>query len=359
VTYVEEPRRGEGPARLERVDVNDHLTVLVPHTPVDAAGFHDAQLAGLVSLLTRHLADTGSGPDVAWLTTPMALPLAHALNAPCIAYDCMEPLSDLRNAPRQMGQRERALARRADLVFAGGPSLYGERVDSHPAVHCLPNAVDAAHFSPAPFAEGGPAQQRAQALQGALRSPRLGFHGPIDERVDLDLVTAVADAHPEWTVVMAGATDGTDGPALALPRRPNLHWLGTQRYEDLPALMAGWDLALQPFAMNEANRFASPLQTLENLAADLPVVSTPLRDVAWLYGEAVRLAAPGAEGFVQACEETLAESAAARCRRSLAAMSVVSMHSWERSADTVHALLSQSRERGRRSAPPALRALAG
>lgn len=352
VLYVEAPVASAGPAWLERFDAGEHLEVLVPHAPMQDAGFHDAQIGALLPLLTRHLTATGQRSEVAWLTTPMAWPLAQALHPDCIAYDCMEELADLRHAPRQMRQRDSALLKRASVVFTGGPSLYEARHAVHPAVHCLPNAVDAEHFSPARWQPGSPSARRVHELQGALPRPLLGFHGLIDERVDLDLVCALADRHPRWSLVMAGEVAGKRSGKTAdhLPRRPNLHWIGPQRHEDLPALYHGWDLALMPFVVDESTRSACPLQTLEYMAADVPVVSTALRDVAWLYGDAVTVAAPGAEGFVQACEETLGETAAQRCRRSLEATTLVSTSSWERSADTVHALLTRALQRSGRHA---------
>jgi len=93
-----------------------------------------------------------------------------------------------------------------------------------------------------------------------------------------------------------------------LPRRPNVHYLGGKRYEELPAYLAGWDMAFMPFAINESTRFISPTKTPEYLAAGKPVVSSPVTDVVRTYGEQglVRIAASPDE-FVAAIEATLAE----------------------------------------------------
>ena len=71
----------------------------------------------------------------------------------------------------------------------------------------------------------------------------------------------------------------------ALPRARNIHYLGRKDYEELPAYLAGWDVALMPFAINEATRFISPTKTPEYLAAGKPVVSTPVTDVVRHYGD--------------------------------------------------------------------------
>src|SRR5207253_8561753 len=93
----------------------------------------------------------------------------------------------------------------------------------------------------------------------------------------------------------------------SLPRRPNIHYLGSKRYEELPRYLAGWDVALLPFARNEATRFISPTKTPEYMAAGKPVVSTSIRDVVRPYGDKglVRIAdAP--ETFTAAIASALA-----------------------------------------------------
>ena len=90
----------------------------------------------------------------------------------------------------------------------------------------------------------------------------------MDERFDLELLAALADAHPEWSVVVIGPVVKISEDDL--PRRANIHYLGGRDYKDLPAYMSGWDVALMPFAINEATRFISPTKTLEYMAAGKP-----------------------------------------------------------------------------------------
>ena len=143
------------------------------------------------------------------------------------------------------------------------------------------------HFAAARSISVDPADQRH------LPRPRLGFFGVLDERLDLPLLRGIAEARPAWQLVMIGPVVKID-PA-DLPRLPNIHYLGAKRYEELPAYLAGWDLALLLFARNEATRFISPTKTPEYLAAGKPVVSTSIRDVVTPYGdrELVRIADTG------------------------------------------------------------------
>ena len=269
---------------------------------------------------------------IAWLYTPLALPLAQALSPERIVYDCMDELGAFLHAPPDLADREKELLDAADVVFCGGQSLYRARRDRHPRVRCFPSSVDVAHFRPAP----GP--NREPPDQSALTRPRLGFFGVIDERLDLGLLDGLAAMRPDWQIVMVGPVSKID--AASLPRRHNLHYLGQRSYASLPRYLPGWDVCLMPFARNRATRFISPTKTLEYMAAEKPVVSTPIRDVVEPYNEVVEVASDAA-GFVAACERLMAESSAARARRLMAMRELVGRTSWD---DTVQAMLDEVRE---------------
>ncbi|MBA3642120.1 MAG: glycosyltransferase, partial [Acidobacteria bacterium] len=149
--------------------------------------------------------------------------------------------------------------------------------------------------------------------QAGIPHPRLGFFGVVDERMDLDLLAGVAAARPDWHLVVLGPVVKID-PAT-LPALPNIHYLGSKTYQELPRYIAGWDVALLPFARNEATRFISPTKTPEYMAAGKPIVSTSIRDVVRPYGQQglVRIA-DTVDEFVAACEAALAEDPAARLR---------------------------------------------
>jgi UDP-galactopyranose mutase len=101
-----------------------------------------------------------------------------------------------------------------------------------------------------------------------------------------------------------------------LPVLPNVHYLGAKTYAELPQYIGGWDVAVLPFARNEATRFISPTKTPEYMAAGRPVVSTSIRDVVRPYGQRglVRIADHPAD-FVTACAEAMAEDPVARLER--------------------------------------------
>jgi len=192
--------------------------------------------------------------------------------------------------------------------------------------------------------------QRADALQGRIPGPRLGFFGVIDERLDAELLARIADAEPGWQIVMVGPVVKID-PAR-LPQRPNIHWLGQQPYELLPQLVAGWDVCLMPFALNDSTRFISPTKTLEYMAAAKPVVSTGVRDVRAMFSDVVTIAAD-ADAFVEGCRAALAESPQRRNERIAEMTSCVWRYSWDETAEAVHRAIEKVLEAAPRRPPAA------
>lgn len=296
---MEEPVEAQGHAWLDvSLDPATNVHVVVPHLPVGLSSEEQEQTQA--ELLTRFVEEQGITSHVQWFYTPMALPIARALEPRARVYDCMDELSAFKGAPKQLIQREVELLELADVVFTGGQALFEAKRQLHPNIHPFPSSVDVKHFGRARARLEEPADQRP------IAGPRLGFFGVIDERMDLSLLEGVARARPEWQLVLIGPVVKID-PA-DLPRLPNIHYLGAKSYAELPSYLAGWDVALLPFAKNEATRFISPTKTPEYLAAGKPVVSTSIRDVVRPYSvQGLARIADTPRDFVAACEAALNE----------------------------------------------------
>jgi glycosyltransferase involved in cell wall biosynthesis len=120
-----------------------------------------------------------------------------------------------------------------------------------------------------------------------------------------------------------------------LPKRANIHWLGQQPYELLPQLVAGWDVCLMPFALNEATRYISPTKTLEYMAAGKPIVSTGINDVKSMFSDVVRIA-DDAGSFIQSCRAALDEDGYHRTARLADMQACVWRYSWAETVEAVH-----------------------
>lgn len=303
VFFFEEPLFLPGIRPRLVVERSSDVRVAVPHLPLGLSP--DRVLKAQRQLLDGLIRDEHIVDYALWYYTPMALGFSGHLSPRAIVYDCMDELSAFKGAPAVLKDREADLMQRASLVLTGGQSLFEAKRHQHPNIHPFPSSVDVAHFAQARQVTADPPDQ------ASIPHPRLGFVGVIDERMDLQLLTGIADQRPDWHLVMLGPVVKIDPGSL--PRRPNIHYLGSKAYSDLPAYIAGWDVALLPFARNDATRFISPTKTPEYLAAGRPVVSTSIRDVVRPYGQQglVRIADDAPE-FVRACLDAMAEDGVAR-----------------------------------------------
>jgi glycosyltransferase involved in cell wall biosynthesis len=299
VFFVEEPRWIErsgsagSDGELELRRVGPQLYVVTPQLLRGSDAAHRQR-----ELLEQMYEQHDIRLPIHWFYTPMALEFARDLPARLTVYDCMDELSGFRGAPPALQTLERELFRRARLVFTGGRSLFEAKRRLHADVHLFPSSVDVEHYRAARRSPPDPADQLA------IPRPRLGYFGVIDERLDLELIERIARERPDWSVILLGPVVKIDPGTL--PRLPNIHYLGQKGYEELPGYLAGWQVALMPFALNESTRFISPTKTLEYLAGGKAVVSTPIRDVISPYAEQGLVQVAERDAFVTAIERALA-----------------------------------------------------
>ena len=285
---------------LEIKERDNGLKVVAAHLPnrlrADEAASDQAQF----ELLSQFFHEQSLTKYLFWYYTPMALGKSRQFQPLLTVYDCMDELANFKFAPPELKKREQELFQKADLVFTGGHTLYEAKREQHPDAHAFPSSIDKAHFGQA----RGPLPEPAD--QAGIAHPRIGFFGVVDERLDIELLRALAQHHPQWQFVIIGPVVKID-PAT-LPRTPNVHYLGGKDYQELPAYLKGWDVATLLFADNEITKFISPTKTPEYLAAGNPVVSTPIRDVVRPYGDLnlVQIASTAAD-FGTAIEKALTQ----------------------------------------------------
>jgi UDP-galactopyranose mutase len=319
VVFVEEPMFDAGEPELE-LRAEDPVTVAVPHLPPGTATDVAEQVQR--KMIDRVLYDLDHPRPVLWYLTPAAIAFTRHVRPRAVVYDCMDELSMFHGAPPGLAECEAALFKHADVVFTGGHSLYEHKRahSQHRNIHAFPSSVDVPHFARAREPQVDPADQVA------IARPRIGFFGVIDERMDLELIAELTDLRPDLQFVMIGPV-AKIAPAR-LPRRINLHWLGSKTYGELPSYLAGWDVAMLPFARNDATRFISPTKTPEYLAAGKPVVSTSITDVVRPYGrEGLAWMADTVSDFSTAIDEALRSDSVERMAHADAFLATMS---WDR-----------------------------
>jgi UDP-galactopyranose mutase len=331
VFYVEEPVYIDGETHLDIRPREDNLFIVVPHI---SHGERDAR--NVADIQREMLAEMFSGQNiedfVLWFYTPMAMDYGAHLQPLVTVFDCMDELSAFKNAPPELIENEKRLLEKADLVFTGGQSLYEAKKEKHKRVFAFPSSIDAAHFRQARSITEEPGDQQS------IARPRLGYCGVIDERFNIGLLGEAATLRPEWQFVMIGPVVKISEEDL--PRRENIHYLGGRSYQELPAYLSGWEVALMPFALNESTKYISPTKTPEYLAAGKPVVSTPIRDVVRPYGELGLVhIAETAEEFVAACEKALQENSEQRLKQ---ADEFLSQISWDKTWSEMATLINEA-----------------
>jgi glycosyltransferase involved in cell wall biosynthesis len=296
VYYMEEPLFDAADNDYyEYLERGDQLVVIVPHL---RQGLEQAVISQVQKvLLDSFLAKCGITDYIFWYYTPMALEFSKKYRPELTVFDCMDELSAFKFAPSELKDNEAKLLEMADVVFTGGFSLYEAKKNRHSNIHAFPSSIDKQHFITA---------RHKKPVVRVDTGLKLGFFGVIDERFDAELIREIARQRPDWQIELIGPVVKID-PNI-LPTEPNIHYLGSKDYKELPSFMANWDIALIPFLLNESTRFISPTKTPEYLAAGLPVVSTAIMDVINPYGKMklVQIGA-GASEFIAACERAMAD----------------------------------------------------
>ena len=320
--FVEEPRSSDvDTPRLICEDVGG-LTRVRLEVPggLGRLDFGAAGTERYADLLADLLPGSGEALDC-WLYTPLALPIAESLLPRLLVYDVMDDLASFAAAPEGLVLLQRRALEQADVVFTGGRSLYHGVLNLRSQnVYLFPSGVELAHY------------RASRSLRRPHPRPVAGYVGWWTSGWTCRCWPSSPKGCPTGTLPWwVRSPRWTRGP---FRQADNLHYLGMQPYDRLPEVMAGFDVALMPFARNEATRSISPTKTLEYLAAGLPVVSTRVPD----FGTVVHLADDAAE-FAAACRHVLSQSRPTRDRR---VAPLVKMHQWDAIAADMAAILEQA-----------------
>jgi GT2 family glycosyltransferase len=196
------------------------------------------------------------------------------------------------NNPLVAESLEKELIDKSDLVIVTARQLYEKLKATHPLL--IPNGTDYAHFSHLP----------APGKVGHLARPIIGYYGAISDWFDVAGVAYAAAQKPDWNFVLIGHTFGANLAPLAT--LPNVHLLGEQPYQELPAYLADFDVCTIPFRRIPLTEATNPVKFFEYISSGKPVVARrlpelePFADLAYLYDTA--------EQFLACLEQALAES---------------------------------------------------
>ena len=296
-------------------EVNPKLHILQPRV---------SRMEDIGELLKNYISNVSI--PYAWFYSASFSSVLKYLEFETIIYDCMDELSLFKGAPQELIDQEQYLLKYTDVVFTGGKSLYESKSRLHHKVYCFPSSVDEQHF--------------AKALNGlavpediaSIPHPIIGYFGVIDERIDRDLLGQAAANLTDFSFVMIGPLAKIEEGDL--PRLPNIHYLGIKSYELLPAYLKAFDVAMMPFALNDATKYISPTKTLEYMAAGRPIISTRIKDVERDYSHCVRIVDNVSEFCDAVLKLTSHEFPGVRGYRE-----ILSHTSWDNTADKMQSII--------------------
>jgi glycosyltransferase involved in cell wall biosynthesis len=326
VFYIEEPVFDDG-MHYDIQQQSDTLWVVVPHLLREMS--EESIHISLREFLSRLLVNMNIKRYACWYYTPMALIFSDHLIPLITVFDCMDELSGFKFAPQALKDLEKKLLRRADVVFTGGHSLYEAKKNQHDNIYPFPSSIDLEHFYSARSLNEDPEDQ------ATIPHPRFGFYGVIDERMNIRMIKEVAVRKRDWHFVLIGPVVKISENSL--PRFDNIHYLGMKSYQQLPSYLAGWDVAIMPFALNEATRFISPTKTPEYLAGGKPVISTPIRDVMKQYCTVVNFAATS-DDFILVGENDIAPDETWLQKVD----NILSENSWDKTWKQMHEIITKA-----------------
>ncbi len=202
---------------------------------------------------------------ILWVAIPTAAEMAGRLGEKLLLYqvsDKYEANEDSALSAQVIRKYDRDLKDAAAVVMYSGRKLFREATE--PNRYFLEQAVDFEQFSnldvpPAPELSGIP-------------HPVLGYFGTMDYVMDTELMAEVARLRPDWHWVLLGLKSN-----LVRITAPNIHFLGSKPYSELPRYIRQFDVCVLPW--RESNTFTgygSAIKVREYLATGKPVVMAPL-----------------------------------------------------------------------------------
>ena len=292
--------------------------------------------------MRRALHKLNAGRPILWLLRPFQVDQIGLFAEKLVVYHITDEYSAFPVITDRAAFRreEEALLRRADLVIVTSPGLLTSRGRLNPHTYLVPNAVDYEGFQQA--LATGPQLPQLSNAPDAIQHPRIGYAGALNEKIDFDLLAYIAQARPQWQLVLVGEVDLVRHPAKAdvLRGLPNVHWLGRLGITQLPTAIAAMDVCLLPYERNEWTANIDSLKLYEYLACGRPVVSTDI-PAARAFAELVHIA-DTPEAFVKSIAAALSEDTPSLAFRRQAAAAA---NTWDMRVEQISALLGAALQR--------------
>lgn len=268
---------------------------------------------------------------VLWLWEPHRHYLIGELGERFSIYDVIDEYSELLGPADVILEQEKEMFAKVDLVFCGTDSLFQARKDKHSHIYFIPGGVDYQLFA------NVDTNKMPKELKDIIKHPLIGFYGMLDQRVDVELLKALATEHPEWNILLIGPEKADFS---SLKNSPNIHFLGKKDYEQLPYYLHNFDVAIIPYKINKLTRYINPNKMLELFAGGKPVVSTPILDVEKFYDD-IAYIGRDKKRFIKGVEQALKQKDSNRIEKG---RGIARENSWEAIIERIDSLIKERAE---------------
>ena len=226
----------------------------------------------LVPIISWALRSICFNINILWVYTPHAGSLVGRLGEEFVVYECVDDFTATRGLVRSstIGALEQDLLSMVDQVIVTHAGLQKAKSGISRRLALIPNGADLRHFAIAVHQDTVPPKEVSE-----LPKPVIGFHGWIQYWIDFDLIAYAANKRPDWSFVFIGPIE----PLARVSKvrgLSNVHFLGKMPYDNIPALISGFDVCINPFVIDKLSDTVSPIKLYEYLASGKPVVSVDM-----------------------------------------------------------------------------------
>ena len=322
ILFIEEPYINE---KVERenyriIKLVDNLTVIRPVLK---------NLDNLREIINSFI--KGNVIPVGWFFSASYYPLINQLKFGKIIYDIE---NEIVSPSETMKKNENMLLKKSDIVITGSKAAFEEKVTAHKNVHWIPSPVDDVFFK---------RRKRNQAPDCLINPERpiIGYCGVIDNRINFDFLEEAAAKMPFATFVLIG-------PVLhpgreKLPEQTNISYLNLSKYSAMPSYLKAIDIAMVPFVMDDRSRYVSSSLILKYMAANKPIISTPVYDIVRDYSHCIDIVSTPEEFCISASRK-LIPNRAEHEERWICYNKILNRNSWEDAAIKIQKLMKVKKE---------------
>ncbi|MBB6127533.1 glycosyltransferase [Mucilaginibacter lappiensis] len=262
-------------------------------------------------------------------------PTFHQLIKPVLTvYHCVDPLVEEYQIRHGLISED-IVVKSVDLVICTSKQLRDSKKELNSNSFFIPNAANIAHSQKALNP-----QLPVAAILSDIKKPVIGYFGNIERRIDYDLLTEVLQQNPDKNFVFVGPID-IDYSDHAIFKAPNISLKGAVPYEEMPAVLKGFDVAIIPFKKDGVSNAIFPLKLFEYLGSGRPVVSTDFNiDLREFTGDTVAYCS-NANEFSEALNTALNDTSDLQQKR----LAIAAENTWEHRILEIENLLALNLDR--------------